>query len=83
MAFAEVAEVAEVAGPKNFPGKEVALLRCNVKKVINGTGEDTDSSGGTVRVSNFVRRVCEDWWSDRVGIAIVSCKDTKFDMSYL
>ncbi len=63
MAFAKVAEV---AGPTNCPGEEIALHGGNVEKVINGTHEGDNPSGGTVGVGNFVRRVCEDWWSDVV-----------------
>ncbi len=36
--------------------------------------EGTDSGGSTVRVSNLVRHIREDWWSDQTGGAIVCCK---------
>ncbi len=79
-----LAEIAEVAGPANCLGEEIALRKGNVKEVIYCAGEDTNSCGGTVRFSNFVCRVCEDWWSDCVQIAIISCeKDSEFGMPCL
>ncbi len=64
--------------------RKIVFCRSNVEKVINCTGKDANSCGSTVRVSNFVGLVCEDLWSDCVGIAIISCKkDGKFGMSGL
>ncbi len=77
-------EVAEVVWPMDCPGEEVSFCRCNVKEVINGTGEDTNPCGGAVCVGDFLGCVGEERQSDCVECAIVGCeKDVEFCASCL